>query len=475
MQQGFEDTFTGVAMAALEWGAEDYARGFIDQQYRHYVRSDGTINYRANELAQEARMLTILALCYSYGICNDEFLLRHYEKAKAVAEVLVALRKTALHYDKDDPRYGLIAGLDEGDTFTHVYSHQGETIHWYSHAAETYRAFTDLGEVWSAVGNSTGRGDVAGHGAELLAIAPQLYHDLHTSMNKTANRTASPGHTCYNHRADGEASFYGCSFRAWPETFYSGALTVEQTDAVYTQGMGLTSCNSGRFLSLGVPSGGNGRMFVHIPQGFPYGLLVHDMVERFLLYFFTHSAHTNTRGTFTTPESSTLDRNGYDYAYASPGTANVPMCLKWMLCFEEPQTRTLWLGKAVPRDWLVSGEAPLVAENVTTRYGRISFSLRVSAGSSYSVQANVTLPSSFVSKPPAGGIRLRIRAPLAHAGRLSKVTVGGQAWSAFDAAEETIDIAASQLTPALIATGLPEIVASFGATTAAPFGSPRTN
>ena len=58
-------------------------------------------------------------------------------------------------------------------------------------------------------------------------------------------------------------------------------------------------------------------MFVHSPQGFPYGLLVHDFVERFLLYFFTHSAHTNTRGTFTTPESTTLDRNGYDYAYES--------------------------------------------------------------------------------------------------------------------------------------------------------------
>ena len=38
------------------------------------------------------------------------------------------------------------------------------------------------------------------------------------------------------------------------------------------------------------------------------------------------------------------------------------MCLKWMLCFEEPQTRTLWLGKAVPRDWLVTGEAPIAAE-----------------------------------------------------------------------------------------------------------------
>ena len=42
----------------------------------------------------------------------------------------------------------------------------------------------------------------------------------------------------------------------------------------------------------------------------PYGLLVHDMTERFLLHFFTQSAHTNTRGTFSTPESTLLDRDG---------------------------------------------------------------------------------------------------------------------------------------------------------------------
>lgn len=79
---------------------------------------------------------------------------------------------------------------------------------------------------------------------------------------------------------------------------------------------------------MGVPAGGGHRMFVHTPQGFPYGLLQHDMVERFLLYFFTHSAHTNTRGTFTTPESSTLTCRACVYAYASAGVANVPMCLK---------------------------------------------------------------------------------------------------------------------------------------------------
>ena len=39
----------------------------------------------ANE--KEARMLTILALCHSYDICDDEFLLSHFDKAKAVAEM----------------------------------------------------------------------------------------------------------------------------------------------------------------------------------------------------------------------------------------------------------------------------------------------------------------------------------------------------------------------------------------------------
>jgi hypothetical protein len=91
-------------------------------------------------------------------------------------------------------------------------------------------------------------------------------------------------------------------FRAYPEMFHSGALTAEQTDAMYISGQGRTTCAVGRWLSDGSPSSGDGLIFVHTPQGLPFGLLVHDMVERFLLYFFHQSAHANTRGTFTTPE-----------------------------------------------------------------------------------------------------------------------------------------------------------------------------
>ena len=162
----------------------------------------------------------------------------------------------------------------------------------------------------------------------------------------------------------------------------------------------------------------------------------------------------------------------YDYAIASAGYANVPLCLKWMLAFEEPESRTLWLGKAVPREWLQPGEAPLLASNLTTRYGRVSFSIaapaapaagRVRARGAYVVRASVVLPPSFgvAGGAPEGGIRLRLRAPAEHAGRLSGVTVGGEAWGEFSAAEETIDIAAARLTPSLIAGGLRDIVATF--------------
>ena len=59
----------------------------------------------------------------------------------------------------------------------------------------------------------------------------------------------------------------GCAFRSYPELFYSGALTAEQTDAMYTSGQGATNCPIGRWLSNGSPSSGDGLIFTHIPQG----------------------------------------------------------------------------------------------------------------------------------------------------------------------------------------------------------------
>ena len=43
------------------------------------------------------------------------------------------------------------------------------------------------------------------------------------------------------------------------------------------------------------------------------------------------------------------------------------------------------------------------------------------------------------------------------------MTVGGAAWSAFDAAEETVDFSAAALTADVIQDGLPRIIATYRA------------
>ena len=65
----------------------------------------------------------------------------------------------------------------------------------------------------------------------------------------------------------------------------------------------------------------------------------------------------------------------------------------------------------------------------------------------YTVHASVTLSSMFTptSSRPHGGLRLRLRAPLRYAGKMSNVTVNGKSWSSFSAAEETVDFPASTL------------------------------
>jgi hypothetical protein len=57
-------------------------------------------------------------------------------------------------------------------------------------------------------------------------------------------------------------------------------------------------------------------------------------------------------------------------------------------------------------------------------------------------------------------LRLRLRTPVAHAGKLSAVSVGGKPWKAFNAVAETLDFAAAALTPQLLGE-MESIVATF--------------
>ena len=272
-------------------------------------------------------MLTILALYHSYAGGDDAFLLQHFEKAKGVAGWLIGRRSLSLAHERTDARYGMLPGDDEADNYNRLYYHRRPPLHFFSSTAETYRAFVEIGQVWQQLGASARRADVRDHGAELLKLAPTIYHDLHASLNRSANTTASPSDVCYPHRVEGNgpaaAGQMSAVYRSYPELFFSGALTAVQMDAMLRSGQGRTICPIGRWMAVGSPAAGL-NPFTHVPFGFPFGLLQHDHVEPFLLYLFTQSAHAHTRGTWTTPESASIDRRRGAIAYSAAGVNNVP-------------------------------------------------------------------------------------------------------------------------------------------------------
>ena len=176
---------------------------------------------------------------------------------------------------------------------------------------------------------------------------------------------------------------------------------------------------------------------------------------------FAEASHGYTRGTWTATEDSTLDRRqwnggkqGDGSGYCAPSQTLLPTLMKWMLVFEDPRSRTLWLARAVPRVWLAGGGKRVAVSDSPTRYGRISYSIEPQSNGNGTMRANITLPAAF--KVPPGGLKLRLRSPAGQ--KLSSATVGGKPWLTINATEETIAFASASM-PAT--ADLQRIVASF--------------
>lgn len=232
LQDGFQDVFTSTTTVALEWGAIPYARGVIDNWITYYMRADGMVTYRAEELAQSGRMLTILALFHSYT-ADAHFLLRHFDKLRAAAKWLLWRHALSLGWPEHDPRHGIVAGGDEGDTFVGYYETFGEAPlpHMYSCTSNVWRGFDDLGRVWLDVGRTAGRADVTAHGEELLQAAPRLLASLRASLALTSWATGNPKAprgvpTGATNAPGGPPTGALGDFRGFPELMYSAALSL---------------------------------------------------------------------------------------------------------------------------------------------------------------------------------------------------------------------------------------------------------
>ena len=177
--------------------------------------------------------------------------------------------------------------------------------------------------------------------------------------------------------------------------------------------------------------------------GHGYGLLALDLVEQFQIFAFFMLGQAQTPGTWTAAECLGLDRTGPSGAlrptgggmgsgYVAPSQALMPTLVKWLCQFED-YSGVLWLGKALPREWLAPGAPAVRLERSPSSLGRLSFTVQATGATT--VTANLTLPKLVEGVVhhasvagggfawPEAGIKLRLRSALFPAKKITSVTV----------------------------------------------------
>ena len=438
-------------------------------------------------MRSHGRELSIYAQYYRYTGDPRGLLTKHFDRIQGRTQMLMQRREQALLLPKTDPAYGVLRGdgnedlgaTEIGCGTAHPDGKMGDCqteLPYISITSEAWGGFTTMGLVWKALGAAGGNPQITAAGATMLLVAPPMLTDFHAALaaGATAGRNGTVCHP-------GVAGWVGCTYgrtRGYSPHGPHGAPYVFPTLDVFggTHNIlwsgALPEHVAREFVEFWAKTGGAFTMEApHVPPqwaglcpftqfGHGHGLLALDLVEQFQLFAFAMLTQAQTPGTWTAVECLGLDRTGPSGAlrptgggmgsgYVAPSQALMPTIVKWLCQFEDHRG-VLWLGKALPREWLASGAPPVALHRSPSSYGRISFS--IAATSVDSVTANVTLPATIVRSQahhtsiaggqgfawPPGGIKLRLRSPAFPAKKLSAVTVGGVRWLHFNATEETV-------------------------------------
>ena len=215
---------------------------------------------------------------------------------------------------------------------------------------------------------------------------------------------------------------------------YSGVLSEQDVNDIVS-----FSRYRNMSMKLGMLSGTGGdccgsQLMTFTSHGFAWGLLQHDRITDFIMMLYSASNHAYTRGFWTAPESTTIDRRHSSIAYCSPSEGIVPLMFKWMIIFEDPMTQTIWIGKAIPRDYLENDQS-IVATNATVSYGSITATYQSKFTKNKLIQV---ILDPKLKKFPENGIKVRVRPP----GKLpiKKVTMNGQSFTDYNATSEYVNV-----------------------------------
>ncbi len=435
--EGFPDTFTVDTAASLDWGLIDLAGRYIDNYFDKYVRDDGSILYRGPETGQYGRMLTVVAQYVNFG-GDPKILLQRRSRIDGVTKLLLMLRAKAKTLPASDPAYGMIAGWSEADACLDA-DPPRYMQPYFSNSTEAARGFRDLGKVWQKIGKQTHNAELTAWGQRLVRESEELQKDIQTAISRSIIQSEGkpvlpsiagvkePFHVVVA-RDETDPQFR--SYRAYMEMLFSGNLTEEQVKMV------VNYRRTHHDVILGMPTAygyTTTELAGFLSYGHGYGLIQYDMIREALLMMYSDMAHQYTRGTWTAPETRNVLIDRPAAPYCTPAQLVVSLMTRWLLVFEDPQSETLWLGKAIPRKWLEDGKTTSVS-GAPTRWGRVGYSIE-SHTKEGNISASVELPTSF---PAVTKLRLRVPGDA----KIKSVTLNGKPWTQFDAAQEMITIPA---------------------------------
>jgi hypothetical protein len=368
---GFQDIFTMSLYANLECGRFAMARDVFDNYFSNFVDAKGMINMRGAETAQFGLTLSLIARYYNYTR-EKTLLVKHREKIEAMATLLAELQDEALKLPASDRGYGLLHGWCESDSCL-----MPDPSVWdkpyFSNSAFTVRGWRDLAPVWRTLG-FTGTDD-------WIERSDKLQAALVKSIDANIRRDMTPAYigplpgtklTFREALATEHPSEQGWPHRCYAELLHPDVLPAEQANIIIDcmRAYGATTIGVVANVEAAHPTGRD--ILGFISYGYAQALLRLDRIEEYILFLYAHRYHDHSRGSWTAGEVSGITGEGA--IFCIPAQQTIPLLVRWMLVFEDPDKDRLYFGRAIPRAWIASGK-PIAIANAPTRWGRVDYHL----------------------------------------------------------------------------------------------------
>ncbi|CAL4869526.1 hypothetical protein MMA231_03818 (plasmid) [Asticcacaulis sp. MM231] len=360
---GFQDILTSSLYANLEWGRFDQAKRVLDNYFNDFTAPDGMINMRGPEVPQFGLTLSLLARYLNYT--GDLATVRaHAGKIASTAAILTDLHDLSLKKPAGDAGFGLLDGWSESDACLHPDPSVWWKPYW-NNSAFAVRGWRDIARVWPLIAP-----DQAALAKNWNARADTLQVQLVKTMRANIRKDVTPPYlavlpgTKLTHReayaeaqAKKQSSEHGWAHRVYAEMLHADVLPDDLAQTVINGVRGHGGTCIGVVANIAPANETHRDQLGFISYGYAQQLLRSDRIEEYLLFLHSHRYHSHTPGTWVAGEVTGID--GDLPLYCIPAQLTIPKLVRWMLVFEASDSETLHLGKAIPRDWIASGD-PIV-------------------------------------------------------------------------------------------------------------------